>query len=92
MLGLILVSRVGAQVAQVEEAQQPQHSVLLHVFEGSRALCVDEGVEPPVHLASTLLWDRLLPLLHFLAGHTPMYTHVWVSSNVNKSMPLAGKA
>jgi len=31
LLGLVLVSRVGAQVAQVEEAQQLQHGGAVHL-------------------------------------------------------------
>jgi len=35
LLGLVLVSRVGAQVAQVEEAQQLQHGGAVHLPERS---------------------------------------------------------
>ncbi len=35
LLGLVLVSRVGAQVTQVEEAQQLQHAGAVHLPESS---------------------------------------------------------
>lgn len=75
-LGLVFVSRVGAQIAQVEQAQQPEHCVLLHIFEGTRALGVYEGVQSPVYLTSTLLWNRLPPLLHFVTRRTPVHIHI----------------